>query len=253
MLFKTKKLEHYKLKSLDGEIGKVSDFYFDDQHWTIRYLVADTGGWLAGREVLISPYALGEAFKEKHLISVNLTKKQIEDSHSLESDKPVSRQLEVDLSHYYGSPYYWGGGGVWGMSSTLLGGRVLADFEHKEGEETGDVHLRSINEVSTYHIHATDGEIGHVEDFIIDDATWTVRYLVVSTRNWWPGKKVLISPEWIQRVSWNDSEVFVSLTREAIQAAPEYTEDALLERDYELSLYKHYDRMGYWLGELLGE
>ncbi len=253
MLFKTKKLEHYKLKSLDGEIGKADDFYFDDQHWTIRYLVADTGAWLTGRKVLISPYALGQAFKQKHLISVNLTKKQIEDSPSLDSHKPVSRQFEVDYSHYYGSPYYWAGGGVWGMSSTTLGGTVLTDFDHKKDEETGDSHLRSINEVATYYIHATDGEIGHVEDFIIDDETWTIRYLVVSTKNWWPGKKVLISPTWIQRVSWNDSEVFVSLTREAIQAAPEYTEDALLERDYELSLYKHYDRMGYWLGELLGE
>ncbi|MFT5905955.1 MAG: hypothetical protein ACI9E1_001560 [Cryomorphaceae bacterium] len=253
MLFKTKKLELYKLKSLDGEIGKVADFFFDDQHWTIRYLVANTGAWLTKRKVLISPYALGEAFKEEHLISVDLTKEQIEDSPFLDSDKPVSRQFEADYSHYYGSPYYWGGSGVWGMYSTMFGGKVLSDFEQKKDEKTGDLHLRSVNEVSTYHIHAIDGEIGHVEDFIIDDESWTIRYMVVNTRNWWPGKKVLISPAWIERVSWDESEVYLNLTREAIAVAPEYTDEAQMNRDYEVSLYKHYEFKEYWLNEMLGE
>jgi sporulation protein YlmC with PRC-barrel domain len=255
MLFKTKKLEHYKLKlkSLDAEIGKITDFYFDDEHWTIRYLVADTGGWLTGRKVIISPYALGEVFKDDKFISVNLTKKQIEGSPSLASDEPVSRQYEETFLDYYGSPFYWGGEEVWAKSSAALSGSVLSDIEDQEDKETGDSHLRSINEVSSYHIHAIDGEIGHVEDFIIDDETWTIRYLVVSTRNWWPGKKVLISPTWIERVSWNDSEVYLNLTRVDIKAAPEYTDESLLERDYEFSLHEHYDRMGYWLGELLGQ
>ncbi|MFT5905956.1 MAG: hypothetical protein ACI9E1_001561 [Cryomorphaceae bacterium] len=253
MLFKTKKLEHYKLKSLDGEIGKTADFYFDDERWTIRYLVASTGGWLASREVLISPYALGGVAKEEHLISVNLTKKQIEKSPSIDSEKPVSRQFEIDLARYYGLPHYWVGGKRWGMSSAVPSGSALSGYVHKEGEVTGDHHLRSINEVSSYHIHGTDGEIGHVEDFIIDDETWTIRYLVVNTRNWWPGKKVLISPTWIERLSWNDLEVYLNLTRADIKAAPEYTEESLLERDYEVSLHEHYDRMGYWLGELLDQ
>jgi sporulation protein YlmC with PRC-barrel domain len=253
MLFKTKKLEHYKLKTLDGEIGETADFFFDDQHWTIRYLVANTGAWLTKRKVLISPYALAEAFKEEHLISINLTKKQIEDSPFLDYDKPVSRQFEVDHSHYYGSPYYWGGSETWGIYSTMFGGKVLSDFDHKEDEEIGDLHLRSINEVSTYHIHATDGEIGHVEDFIIDDETWTIRYLIVNTRNWWPGKKVLISPTWIECVSWDESEVSLNLSREAIAAAPEYTDEAQMNRDYEVSLHEHYDRRGYWLGKTLDE
>jgi uncharacterized protein YrrD len=252
MLFKAKTLEHYKLNCLDGEIGKVEDFYFDDQHWTIRYLLADTGGWLPGRLVLVSPYALREAFKEEHLISVNLTKKQIEESPSLNTDKPVSRQFEVNYSNYYGSPYYWGGSAIWGLYPTMNGDPVFSDVRYQKHEENGDSHLRSTKEVARYHIHANDGEIGHVEDFIVDDETWSIRYLVVNTRNWWPGKKVLISPEWIARVSWNDSEVFVNHTREAIKSAPEFTEESLLTRDYESSLYEHYSSKAYWLKELQG-
>lgn len=246
MLFKTKTLEGHKLHSLDGEIGKVSDFYFDDQYWTIRYLVADTGGWLPGRQVLISPYALGEVIKKDHRISVNLTKKQIEDSPSLSSDKPVSHQFELAYSGYYGWPSYWGGPTTWGTYPTVVRDPGLWSGLSPSPKEAGDAHLRSINEVTQYHIHATDGEIGHVEDFIVDDETWTIRFLVINTRNWWPGKKVLVSPLWIERVSWGESQVFVNLTREAIKASPEYTEETSITRDYEAGLFGHYRFDDYW-------
>jgi sporulation protein YlmC with PRC-barrel domain len=240
MLFKTKKREHYKLNRLDGRTKKAADFYFDDQQWTIRYLVADTGLELTDRKVLISPSALGEAFKKEHLICVNLAKKQIEDSPLIDCDELISHQCEVDYSQYYGSPHYWGGTGCWGSYPTMLGGPILTNIDHQKYEEDGNTHLRSINEVSTYHIHASDGKIGQVEDFIIDDKTWTIRYLVVNTRNGSSGKRVLISPVKIERVSWVDSEVFVNLTREEIVSAPEYTKEASLNRDYEPSLFKHY-------------
>ena len=240
MLFKTKKCNRNKQNRLDDQTGKAADFYFDDQHWTIRYLVTDTGSWLPNKKVLISPCALGEAFKKEHLISVNLTKKQIADIPSFDSNRLVSHQCEVDYSQYYGSPCYWGGTGSWGMYPTMIGGPILTNIDHQEHEKTDDTHLRSINEVATYHIHATDGKIGRVEDFIIDDETWTIRYLIVSIGNKWSEKKVLISPALIERVSWYDSEVLVNLSCEAIQAAPEYTEEAVLKRDQELSLFKHY-------------
>jgi hypothetical protein len=116
-------------------------------------------------------------------------------------------------------------------------------------ENTWNSHLRSTNEVSTYNIQALDGEIGHVEDFIIDDETWAIRYLVIDTQNWWPGKKVLISPQWIDRVSWGESKIFVNLTREIIKNSPEYTDESLLFRDYESRLHGHYERQGYWIDE----
>lgn len=248
MLIKAKTLKGYKLDSLDGEIGKVKEFYFDDQHWAIRYLVADTGTWLTGRQVLISPYALLAVNKEEQRIAIDLTKKQIEDSPSLNSDKPVSRQFEEAYYGHYGWPMYWRGLYVWGSSPYIV--RDREKWEKSTQDEKGwDPHLRSTHDVSGHHIQATDGEIGHVEDFIIDDETWAIRYLIIDTQNWWPGKKVLVSPKWIEHVSRSESKVFVNLSRETIKQSPEYTEESLLTRDYETGLHRHYNRQGYWVDE----
>ena len=248
MLNKTKTLKGYKLEGRDGEIGEIKEFYFDDRHWTIRYLVAETGTWLTGRQVLISPYALGSLNSEEQNIEVELTQKQIEDSPSLDSDKPVSRQFEQDYYGYYGWPTYWGGMYNWGYYPYPMRDREQRR-ESTQAEKAWDHHLRSTDAVTGYNIQATDGEIGHVEDYIIDDETWAIRYLVVSTRNWWPGKKVLVSPQWIERVSWSESKVFVDLSREAIKQSPEYTEETLLTRDYEAGLHGHYKRPEYWQEE----
>jgi uncharacterized protein YrrD len=248
MLNKAKTLKGYKLHCLDGEIGKVREFYFDDRHWAVRYLVADTGNWLTSRQVLISPYALVSASKGERHITIALTKKQIEDSPSLSSDKPVSRQFEEAYFGYYGWPAYWGGPHMWGPYPHLA--RDPAKWKKStHGEKAWDPHLRSTREVSGYHIQAADGEIGHVDDFIIDDETWAIRYLIIDTRNWWPGKKVLVSLQWIERVSWSESKIFVNLTQEAIKRSPEYTDESLLTRDYEIGLHRHYNRQGYWVDE----
>ncbi len=241
MLNQVKILHGYKLHSLDGEIGKVQEFYFDDQYWTIRYLVADTGSWLTGRQVLISPYALIAVVKAAHHITLNLTTQQIESSPALSSDKPVSQQFEMDYYGYYGWPMYWSGPYMWGAYPNLAFDRAKWE-EANSAAKTWDPHLRSTHEVSGYHLQATDGEIGHIEDFIIDDETWTIRYLIVDTRNWLPGRKILISPQWIDRVSWSESKVFINLTRETIQQSPEYTAESLLTRDDEIRLHQHYSR-----------
>jgi len=248
MLGKAKTLQGYTLDSLNGEIGKVKEFYFDDRHWTIRYLVANTGNWLTGRHVLISPYALVAVVREEQHITIDLTKKQIEDSPSLKSDKPVSRQFEETYYGYYGWPTYWVGTYMWRYYPYLVRDREKWNKPTQE-EKAWDPHLRSTHDVSGHHIQAEDGEIGHVEDFIIDDETWAIRYLIIDTRNWWPGKKVLISPQWIERVSWSESKVFVNLPRETIKQSPEYTEALLLTRDYETRLHGHYHLQGYWVDE----
>jgi hypothetical protein len=248
MLNKVKSLKGYKLDSLDGEIGGVKEFYFDDQHWAIRYLVADTGNWLMGRQVLISPYALGVVSTEGHSISINLTNKQIEESPSLDSDKPVSRQFEEAYYGYYGWPAYWDGPYLWGSYPYIVRDREKW-ARLARGEKAWDPHLRSTHDVDGHNIQATDGEVGHVEDFIVDDRTWAIRYLIIDTRNWWPGKKVLVSPRWIERVSWSESKVFVDLSRGTIKQSPEYTEESLLTRDYEVGLHRHYNRHGYWVDD----
>ena len=245
MLIKVKTLKGYKLNGLDGEIGKVKEFYFDDQYWAVRYLVADTGNWFMGKQVLISPYALIAVNKEAELIDIDLTKKQIEDSPSFDSDKPVSRQFEESYYGYYGWPAYWGGPNMWGSYPYIV--RYRDKWKKStHGEKTWDPHLRSTDAVSGHNIQAKDGEIGHVEDFIIDDETWAIRYIIIDTSNWWQGKKVLVSPLWIDRVSWNEYKVFVSLSRESIKQSPEYSEESLLTRDYETRLHWHYNRQGYW-------
>lgn len=242
MLSKAKTLTGYSLQSLDGEIGKVKDFYFDDRYWTIRYLVADTGEWLISRQVLISPHSLAGVYGSQGSIAVQLTKDQIEHSPSLNRDKPVSRQFEQEYSAFFGAPIYWG-----------FPHEAAAQAEsHEAGKKHNDPDLRSTHDVSGHHVEASDGEIGHVEDFLIDDKTWAIRYLIVDTKDWLPGKKVLVSPKWIKRVSWSEKQVVVDLARDAIRQAPEYTDGVVVTRDHETALHRHYNRPGYWQVEADG-
>ena len=245
MLINIKFLKGLKLDSQNGEIGKAEQFYFDDKYWTIRYLVADTGDWLRGRLVLVSPYALVSVNKAEKNIILNLTKKQIEDSPLLENDRPVSQQFEEAYHGYYGWPIYWDGSNMWGTYPSIE--RDSEKWKKTvQSKKARDMNLRSSNDVSGYHIQASDGEIGHVDDFIIDDEAWAIRYLIIDTVNWWSGKKVLISPRWIEHISWEKSEVFVNISRETIKQAPEYKDGSLLTRNYKAELHQHYNHQGYW-------
>ncbi|MBK5254274.1 MAG: PRC-barrel domain-containing protein [Peptostreptococcaceae bacterium] len=255
MLNKAKTLKNYKLNSVDGEIGKVKELYFDDEYWTIRYLIADTGNWLIGRKVLISPNSIVSINKEEEYITINLTKSQIDNSPSLDSDKPISRQFQEKLYGYFDLPVYWGGVQTVGFAPQTGGALIPYTFikndkeklmEPTIDENEWDPHLRSTHNVSGYNIQAMDGKIGHVDDFIIDDETWEIRYLIIDTQNWLPGKKILLSPQWIDIVSWDESKVFVNILSEDIEQSPEYLEESILNRDYEIRLFEHYNRKGYW-------
>jgi hypothetical protein len=187
-------------------------------------------------------------------LDVALTKKQVEHSPEIDTHQPVSRQHEAAYLGYYGYPYYWGGPYLWGPAfypaglsgPTNASAQAMADRVRRE---SADSHLRSSEAVIGYNIEAADGEIGHLNGFIVDDEAWAIRYIEVATRNWWPGKKVLVSPAWIERVTWTESKVCVGLSREAIQKGPEYTESSPITRDYENQLYLHYGRPPYWLHE----
>jgi uncharacterized protein YrrD len=242
MLIKSKELKGYQLGACDGEIGKIADFYFDDKFWTLRYLVANTGGWLKNRKVLISPHAFGKIEKEEHSFSVDLSKKQIEQSPPLESDKPVSKQYEESYLGYYGYPIYWYGSSAWGASPIFNNPGVVPTTK----DNHWNPRLRSANEVAGYKIHARDGEIGHVKDFLIDDQNYTIRYLVVEAGNWFSDKKVLVSPQWIEKIDSVESEVFTSLSKEEVRNAPLYLEEQPIDRNYESDLYDHYGYEGYW-------
>ena len=248
MHYRVTNLKGYAIGATDGDIGKLVDFYFDDKFWTIRYLVAETGNWLLNRKVLISPFALGKADLSKERVNVALTKKQVEESPSMDTDMPVSGQHEALYLDYYGYPYYWEGPLLWGPTAYPQ----FSDADRKRDEEARamredayDSHLRSANAVTGYHIEAIDGDIGYVEDFIIDEKTWEIRYMVVKTQNWRPGKKVLVAPPWKDWVSWDDSKVYLDLSQETIKNGPEYHPETL-DRKYEETLYDYYKRPKYW-------
>ena len=251
MLRNAKELHGFTIRATDGELGTVDQFYFDDESWAIRYLTVETGGWLGGRPVLISPISvLGVPDWQAKRLDVALTKKQVENSPDINTHQPVSRQHEIAYFGYYGYPFYWGGSNLWGAAPYPAGLAIPASTEaiaERPPKDPADTHLRSSQEVTGYYIEASDGEIGRVDGFVIDDEDWAIRYIEVATRNWWPGKKVLVSPAWAERVSWEDSKVYFGLTREAIKDAPEYVESTMITRDYENLLYSHYGRPPYWL------
>jgi len=256
MLRRTSEIKGFTFGARDGEIGRAKDFYFDDESWTVRYLVADTGKWLALRQVLISPHAVRGFRDQDKVIELDLTKTQIENSPSIDQDRPVSRQFEVDYYRYYNYPFYWQGAAMWGPLPRPAGsyGQVTgplqqtwppSDDRPAGTEASGDPHLRSTQAVTGYYIQAKDGEIGHVEDFVLNDEDWIIDYLVVDTINWWPGKKVLVSPAWVDSIDWHESKVLVNLEREFIKNAPEYDMSKPISREYETRLLEYYGHESY--------
>ena len=247
-----KDLEQYAVRATDGEIGHVVDFLLDDEHWAVRYLIVETGGVFNGCRVLISPIAFRDVDWSTRTFYVALTIDQVKDSPAVDTDKPVSRQHEREYNKFYGYPYYWNSASMWGggMYPGLLAGAVWANVNTEVDQPvTGDAHLRSAIEVRRYRVQGTDDGIGHIADFIADDATWGVRYLVVDTSDWWFGKKVLLAPQWAQRVSWTDRRVYVDMTREAIKGQPEWNGSAAINHEYEQRLYDYYGRPVYWGSE----
>jgi hypothetical protein len=235
---------------------------FDDETWTVRYMVADTGSWLTGRLVLLSPQSLGHADWGARRFPVNLTRQQIEDSPPIEDDLPVNRRHEIDLNAHYGWRDYWGGGMFTAATATGIAqpGQVFttpageSDEDRLESqkararqdEDIDHPELRSVRDVTGYDIESTTGQIGVVDDFVIDDADWSVRYMAIDTHKWLPGKDVLVAPGWIKEISWHEHTVTVELGKQKIEEAPEYKRGMHISRAYEEQLFRHYGLDPYW-------
>lgn len=211
MLRSINDLHNLVAEGIDGSIGRIADLYFDDQAWTIRFMVVETDAWLEGRKVLISPVATGEPDWHRSLLPVSVTREQVRKSPDVDSQQPVSRQHEIEHAAYYGYPRHWGGAGIWGdsmrpqMMLAFHGGAMSPKAERQQTEfvqaqadahrrRGDDPHLRSTRAMIRYHMQTTDGKIGHVDGMIVDDETWTIRYLVVNTSDWWLGHQVLVAP-----------------------------------------------------------
>jgi len=231
MLQSIKQLKNLVLLAEDGEIGRSKDFLIDDRAWVIRYMVVDTGKWLATRKVLVVPEVLERPDWQTNQIPLQMSKQQIEQAPGLDTDAPVSRQYEAEYFRFFDLPFYWNDSAP-----------SAADTGAAEG------HLRSTGEVIGYSLQATDEVVGQVDDFLVDDEDWMVRYLIVDIGNWLKGRKVLVAPAWLGEVDWAEGSVSVHMTREQLGKSPPYEEELPVGRDYEEKLHEHYKLPKYWDG-----
>ena len=260
MLNAASSLMGFEIQAEDGSLGTVSDFLFDDTTWKIRWMVVDTGHWLTGRKVLVHPSAVISAEYRDRELTVSLTKKRVQDSPDILTDRPVSQQMQDDLFNHYGWDPLWGGGmyggamfggGMGAIAAPLsapayfgTAGALEAERDVTDRNE-GDPHLRSITEVTGYHAHATDGDLGHVRDILFDRAGWVIRYLIIDTAKWWIGQQVLISPAAVSGVDWSDRHVRLDLTRDKVKSSPAWDPADIVTGDYERQLHDYYNWPGY--------
>ncbi len=249
MLYATRDLLGRSIHARDGEIGRLDDLFFDDRSWMVRYLVVQAGNWLEDRRVLISPVAVDDLAGQDDPLSVALTRDQVRESPPIDLALPVSRQMEAELHQFYGWPAYWAP-----LSQTA----VMAGLDPPTAVDTGNVpepaprgaesdpHLRSVRDLEGYRLEATDGEVGHVDGFLLDGGDWLLRYLVADMGTWLPGRKVLVAPRWVRDFRWGDQRAEVDLDRGLIEQAPEYDASRPVSREYEQQLYRHYHRPPYW-------
>jgi len=242
VLRSTKSLGGFSIGAKDGEVGKVHSFLFDDRNWAIRYLVVDTGGWLPGRRVLIAARAIDRPDWHARVFPTALTRQQVRDSPEIDMNRPVSRQREAELHRHYNWIPYWGTG----YGAAVFTVPPVQDGESPEATAKGSPNLRSTRDVVGYRVHATDGQIGHIEDFIVSDEDWVIRYLVVDTYNWLGGQRVLVSPEWVTEMNWQERQVWVDVSRQRIEDCPPYDPSAPVNRRYEVQMYDYYGRPKYW-------
>ena len=229
----------YRISAVDGEVGKVHDFYFDDVEWIVRYVVVEAGSLLNRNRVLISPAMVGQPDWKEQVLPISLTVEQVKTSPEVDTDKPVSRQQEQAIAAAYAMMPHW-------VPDAVVPVPLTPRHPVLPEPAKGDAHLRSAKHVTGYRIHASDGDLGHVDDFIADDECWSIQYIAVATGEWLPGRKVLVAPRWIESISWDAREVTVNLSREGVKRSPEYDPTAPINREYEVRLYDYYGRPKYW-------
>jgi hypothetical protein len=249
MLWTVSTIKGFDVEATDGQIGKVGDVLFEDSNWVMRWLVVDTGHWLTGRKVLLPLSALSPPDLARRCFPVKLTMQQVKDGPDVDTDQPVSRQIEARIFDYYGWAPYPLGMGVPISNAIAVPFALPTPAERRlieergadlEPDAQGDPHLRSATNVTDYKVHANDGEIGHVEDFLVSDSDWSIRYLVLDTRNWWPGEKVLIAPHSVDKIDWKDHAIEVDLTRDKIRGGPRYDPAGIVDDTYDIAFQTYY-------------
>jgi len=243
-------VEGYRLSAKDGEIGHVTDVYFDDVLWAVRYLVVATGSWLFGKKVLISPNSVLRVDYDKSCVAVDLDQAQVRDSPDIDTEKPISRQQESEYHLYYNFPPYWGGVALWGRYDQP-GTTDGSDSENGARPQTESTksHLRSAREVRGYRVMGVDGQVGHIDNFLMESDTWAIRYIVVNTGRWLSRHEVLLTPKLVDKVIWAEAQIDVNASKGLIEAAPDYIRGEDITRAYEEKLFRHYTTHPYWSEE----
>lgn len=252
MLLKMTDLKAINVDARDGAVGSIEDALFDDERWVIRYLVVNTRARVGGRKVLISPLAIERFDPGEQKLHLILTQKAVDESPPIEAHLPVSRAMEEEINRYYGFPNYWAfgaSGPIWGWGTVpVLPAEPLPEPPPQEERDADpDAHLRSAAEVRGYHIKAIDQTFGHLEDLVFDTNDWAIRYLLLDTRNWWPGSPVIVRPNWAREIDWASRTISMDIDAEQIRSSPRYDADSTLTREYEEALHQHYERTPYWL------
>ena len=252
MLQSTKDLHGYTIHATNGDLGTVRTLYFDDEGGCIHYLVVDTGGWFSGKHVLLPAEVLGQPDSENQRLAVALTQEEVRQSPEVPKHMSASAYDETGMSTHAGRNIYWSTDPFVLQSVAMRPASVPVPAAPPETPPSPatmqgrGAPLRSTRDVLGYYIQAKDGQIGHVEDFLIDPEIWHIRYMVIDTRNWLPGRKVLVSLQWIQQIRWDDMQVVVELTRDRIKNSPEYDATKPLDRAYERQLFDFYGQPHYW-------
>jgi uncharacterized protein YrrD len=261
MLVRAKDLIGRHVNAAGEDVGKMRDIYFDDTTWNVRYFVVDTGGWLDRNEVLLAPTAFPDWDVGSDELRTSLTRERVENSPPVASDMPVSRQYEQRLHDYYGWAPYWQvpitpAAGLYMYPAVPVPPPVDERSEPRQPyldvNQDGDPHLRSFSEVKGYRILARDGEIGHVDDLLIDDRTHRVTHVIVDTRNWLPGRHVVVDAGVCTKIAWDESRVHVSLSKEAIRQSPEYDDRRAIDEEYQGRLSSYYRGIGDTTGPTAG-
>lgn len=243
-----------QVEGQDGRLGLIHDLLFDDNSWAVRYVVINTRTWLPGRKVLLAPLEIKQTDWPGHQIKIDKTRTQIEQSPPLSEHEPVSRQRESDLADYFDWPRLWGGADPLGPDTPMGVGADPSSPENEASPTTlakepdGDPHLRSCKHILRYELTAEDGQIGDIEDLIVDDREWQIRYLVarVDSVKWITRAHFLIAPDWIRELDWKTRHLSVDLTRDQIESCPEFEPTEPINRRLEERLYDYYGRPRYW-------
>lgn len=250
MLIRAKELKTFTIDATDGEIGQVLDFYFDEDRWTVRYIVVDSGAWFSASTLLVSPAAIFSIDSPGRYINTSLSRLEVKNSPTFDRRLPLLRHSEIAYHDYFHYAYYWAGPNLWGSAANpseirnvaAAQGGITASFAHA----TEHTHVHSAESVNGFQIAAVDSDVGYIKDFLLDDETWAIRYLIIDTGNWWPGKQIMLAPQWATEVRWAERRVYVDLALEDIKNSPEFYESGLIDRAYEQRLHNYYGRSHYW-------